>query len=69
MEDPMFLTADDVMKMLDVSRATAYRIIQTLNRDLEKKGFYTVTGKVTRSFFYDSYYIAREDDPSVSIQR
>lgn len=64
----MFLTADDIMKLLEVSKATAYRIINTLNRDLQNKGYYTIQGKVTRAFFYDSYYISREDEAYVSLQ-
>ena len=45
MENKRFLTAQDVMEMLDVSLSYAYKLIRRLNAELESEGFVTI--KVT----------------------
>lgn len=39
MENKRFLTAQNVMKMLDVSLSYAYKLIRRLNAELEAEGF------------------------------
>ena len=39
MENKRFLTAQDVMEMLDVSLSYAYKLIRRLNAELEAEGF------------------------------
>lgn len=39
MENKRFLTAQNVMKMLDVSLSYAYKLIRQLNAELEAEGF------------------------------
>ena len=39
MENKRFLTAQDVMEMLDVSLSYAYKLIRRLNAELESEGF------------------------------
>ena len=51
------ITVYEIMKLLGVSKATAYRIIIILNTKLEKKGYMTVRGKTSRKFFFENYYI------------
>ena len=43
--------AEYVMEALDVSRATAYRVIRELNAELESSGIRTIPGKVNLAFF------------------
>ena len=39
MENKRFLTAQDVMEILDVSLSYAYKLIRRLNAELEADGF------------------------------
>ena len=47
--DTLFMTADEVAREMNVSKAYAYKIIQRLNR--QEMGYLTVSGKVNRKFF------------------
>ena len=49
--DTLFMTADEVAKEMNVSKAYAYKIIQRLNRELQELGYLTVSGKVNRKYF------------------
>jgi len=55
-QEQKFLTADDVAKMMDISKSTAYRIISQCNKDLNKQGFLTVHGKISRRYFEERIY-------------
>ena len=52
-----FYTAIDVATILGISRASAYRTIDRLNRELERKGFFTFSGKVSKKYFHERMYI------------
>mgnify|MGYP001170024569 CR=1 FL=1 len=65
----MFFTAIDLVNILEISQASAYRIIRTLNYELEKEGFKIVTGKIPKKFFFEKYYVDRKDYDNVSLQR
>ena len=66
----MLVTVDEIMKLFDISRASAYRIISDLNQSLKEKGYRTVHGKTSRKFFYENYYLnTMEVQNSVRIQR
>ena len=49
--DSLFMTADEVAKEMNVSKAYAYKVIQRMNRELAGMGYYTVSGKVNRKYF------------------
>ena len=49
--DTLFMTADEVAREMNVSKAYTYKIIQRLNRELQELGYLTVSGKVNRKFF------------------
>lgn len=51
-----FYFVEDVMKMLDLSRAKCYEIIKQLNRELEAAGYLTVAGRVPKRYFDSRYY-------------
>lgn len=46
-----------VMNTLGVSRATAYRIIRDLNKELESAGARTLPGKVSLAFFEERFFL------------
>lgn len=53
--EPTFLYVSDVMKLFDCSRSKAYQIIAELNRELEKKGFLFIRGRISRRYFEERY--------------
>lgn len=56
MEDKRFLNVNDVAVYMDVSVPKAYKIIRTLNAELNEKGYITVAGKVNRLCFEEKIY-------------
>ena len=44
------MTADEVAREMNVSKAYAYKVIQRLNREMQEMGYLTVSGKVNRKF-------------------
>ena len=48
--------AEYVMEALDVSRATAYRVIRELNAELESSGHSNDSRKVNLAFFEEKYF-------------
>lgn len=55
-EQSNFLKANDVMKILGVAQTKAYKIIKQLNKELEEKGYITLSGKVSKKYFFEKYY-------------
>ena len=47
----LFMTADEVAKEMNVSKAYAYKVIQKLNKEMQSMGYLTVSGKVNRKYF------------------
>ena len=45
--DTLFMTADEVAKEMNVSKAYAYKVIQRMNAELVEMGYYTVSGNNT----------------------
>ena len=48
MAETTFIRVEEIIKELDISEASAYKLIRTLNEELKQKGFYTVRGRVGR---------------------
>ena len=46
-----FMRVRDVAEELGVSESYAYKIIRQLNEELEKKGFITISGRVSKKYF------------------
>lgn len=51
-----FLFEQDIEKILNISRASAYRVIKHLNNELQKEGYLTVAGRIPTKYFYQRYY-------------
>lgn len=56
-----FMSAADVAKELGVGRTTSQKIVKELNAELEKMGYLTVQGKISRKFFEKRYIYSEED--------
>ncbi len=52
----LFYTVDDIISILNVSKSTAYREIKKLNDELKKKGYITISGKVSSKYFWERLY-------------
>lgn len=47
-----YIFCKEVMEILNVKEAKAYKIIRQMNDELEKKGFIVVAGRVPRKYFF-----------------
>lgn len=54
--EKIYLDADEIVKLLGVSKGFAYKIIRELNADLKAKGYIVIAGKVPTKFFQKKYY-------------
>ena len=50
------ITAKELAGMLGVSESQAYKMIRKINLELEKKGFITVKGKVSKYYIEQHWY-------------
>ena len=48
-----FMRVEDVATEMEVSKSFAYKMIQKLNAELEKMGYITVSGRVSRKYFLE----------------
>ena len=53
MTDKNFMRVEDVARELDVSKSYAHKIVQKLNKELEAKGYITISGRVNRHYFLE----------------
>lgn len=56
MENTLFVTADKVAKDLGVSKPFAYKLVRQMNDELNKKGYFTVAGRVSRQYYEERFY-------------
>ena len=50
----VFMTAKEVQDFLEVSRTTAYQLINEMNQELTKLGYRVQRGKVNRQYFMEN---------------
>lgn len=55
------LSADDIITILGVKRSRAYAIIKSLNEELAKEGYYTVSGRVNKAYLYEKFKLPYEE--------
>lgn len=51
-----FINAEELARELDVSKPFAYKLIREMNDELQKKGFITIAGRVSRQFFEEKFH-------------
>ena len=56
MENKRFLNVNDVAEFMGVSIPMAYKIIRRLNDELSAKGYITVSGRISTSYFNQKVY-------------
>lgn len=52
----LYYTAQEVMELLGVSRAKAYKIMKELNAELAEKGYIVTAGKVPKKYLAEKCY-------------
>lgn len=57
MENIKFLSAKDVSTILGISVTSAYKIIKSLNNDLQKQGKIVISGKISKRYFEEKVYL------------
>lgn len=57
----MFLKADDVKDILNVSQAMGYKVIRQLNLELKEKGFLTLQGRIPIEYLCERFMIDEEE--------
>lgn len=48
-----YIRADDVKDILKVSKGRAYKVIKELNKELAGKGFYTISGRISKAYLFE----------------
>lgn len=51
-----FMTVVEVMESLNISKPHAYKLIRDLNEELQRKGFITISGRISRKYFIERFY-------------
>ncbi|MFR5674209.1 MAG: hypothetical protein ACLUD5_14305 [Agathobacter rectalis] len=54
------LTAKDIAEICSVSESKAYDVIRQLNTELEKGGYITFRGRISKAYFYEKMYGMKE---------
>lgn len=70
MQENLFYTAQEVQKMLGVSRGKAYQVVRELNEQLAQRGFIVVAGKIPKKIFQEHFYglETQQKGETVSVQ-
>lgn len=56
MQNTLFVKADDIAEILNISQSKAYSIIKKLNKELDEKGYRTINGRVSTKYFMEQFY-------------
>ena len=62
MRKDLFIRVDEMVRELQISKPYAYKLMREMNKELENKGYMTISGRVSRQFFEEKFYgIKREE--------
>ena len=53
MEKQPVMKVEEVAEELGISKSYAYKIVRILNEELKKKGYLTISGRVSREYFME----------------
>ena len=56
MAESLLVRADEVIRLLGISKSEAYRIIKRLNDEMASKGYIVVNGRVNRRYLEEQIY-------------
>ena len=61
MSKELFVRAEEVSKELGISKPYAYKLVREMNEELKQKGFISIPGRVSRSYFEEKFYGLRDN--------
>lgn len=64
MENSVFISAQELSKMLECSVGHAYRIIKQMNMDLQRDGFIVFPGRAPRTYVLERIYGSKSEERS-----
>ena len=56
MNQKMFISAEEMATELGISKTFAYKLMREMNEELQKKGYLTIAGRVSRKYFEEKFY-------------
>ena len=56
MNQKMFISAEEMATELGISKSFAYKLMREMNEELQKKGYLTIAGRVSRMYFEEKFY-------------
>ena len=56
MSKDLFIRVDELVKELQISKPYAYKLMREMNAELEKQGYMTISGRVSRQYFEEKFY-------------
>ncbi len=62
MAGAMFMRVDEVAEELGVSVPYAYKLIRSMNKELQETGCITISGRIDRKFFHEKFYGTRNQN-------
>lgn len=69
MSNSVFMKVGEVAEELGISESYAYKVIRELNEELDAKGFLTVSGRISRQYFYERIYGGERKLNDASVQK
>ena len=61
MNKNLFIKVDEMVSELQISKPYAYKLMREMNEELQKRGFMTIAGRVSRQFFEEKFYGFRQE--------
>ncbi len=56
MSNTLFVKAAEIAEELGISLPFAYKLVKKMNEELSKKGFITISGRVSRAYYIEKVY-------------
>ena len=51
-----FIKVAEIQEIFDIYESKSYRIVRSLNKELESKGYMVIPGRVSRQYFNERFY-------------
>ncbi len=55
-ENKIYITASELSELLGISLGHAYKLIRSMNKELEESGYMIVAGKLPRKYFEKRWF-------------
>ena len=56
MADSLFMKVEEVADELGISVSYAYKLVHSLNQELQQMGYITLSGRIDRKYFHEKIY-------------